>query len=285
LPDVSGTCHDSVMQMTARLSAMFRRSRKGTRHLALASVALLMSQCAPQQCAPAPAPSSHFGTLPPGSALPSSADCARRVRPAAEVRPGNASANATRGYTYTPSYSFAAAQLRRVDGAFSGTTDQIIQWAACKWGIDENIVRAQIAKESYWNQGNLGDWWNYPANQCPPGHGLGADGRAGQCPQSIGMGQVRYSTGDGAFPGVERSSAMNLDVTYAIWRACYEGKETWLNDVERGRQYAKGDAWGCVGRWFAGRWYTQPANDYVAAVKDYLNRRIWTDPGFINWRP
>jgi Immunoglobulin-like domain of bacterial spore germination len=40
----------------------------------------------------------------------------------------------------------------RVDGAFSGTTDEIIQRAACKWGIDEDIVRAQIIKESYWYQ-------------------------------------------------------------------------------------------------------------------------------------
>ena len=29
-----------------------------------------------------------------------------------------------------------------VDGDFAGTTDQLIQWAACKWGIDEDIVRA-----------------------------------------------------------------------------------------------------------------------------------------------
>ena len=39
---------------------------------------------------------------------------------------------------------------RRVTGNFTGTTDEIIQWAACKWGIDEDIVRAQMAKESWW---------------------------------------------------------------------------------------------------------------------------------------
>ena len=33
--------------------------------------------------------------------------------------------------------------INRVDGDFAGTTDQIIQWAACKWGIDEeHRVRA-----------------------------------------------------------------------------------------------------------------------------------------------
>jgi autotransporter family porin len=60
-----------------------------------------------------------------------------------------------------------------------------------------------------------------------------------------------------------------------IWRSCYEGNQTWLNDVERGRQYAAGDAWGCFGRWFSGRWYTQPAVDYIASVQDYMNQRIW----------
>jgi autotransporter family porin len=277
------------MNMTARLRTLPRRAIRSLptlrgRHLALASVAMFAAQCAPQQCAPAPAaPAGHFATLPPGSALPSSADCAARVRPAAETRPQNAAPNGTRGNAIGAS-GHAADQLRRVDGAFTGTTDQIIQWAACKWGIDENIVRAQIAKESWWTQSNLGDWWSYPADQCPPGHAPGADGRPGQCPQSVGMGQVRYSGGNGMFPGVERSSAMNLDVTYAIWRACYEGRETWLNDVERGRPYGAGDEWGCVGRWFSGRWYTQASNEYVAAVQDYLNRRIWTTPEFVNFR-
>ena len=39
----------------------------------------------------------------------------------------------------------------------TGATDEIIQWAACKWGIDEEIVRAQIAKESYWKHATDGD--------------------------------------------------------------------------------------------------------------------------------
>jgi hypothetical protein len=28
-------------------------------------------------------------------------------------------------------------------GDDEGTTDEIIQWAACKWGIDTDVVRAQ----------------------------------------------------------------------------------------------------------------------------------------------
>ncbi|MET0143281.1 MAG: hypothetical protein ABW328_00605 [Ilumatobacteraceae bacterium] len=278
------------MQLSNRLRhVVARRARSGRsngrrgawrrpRHLALASVAVLITQCGPTECAPTtPAPSGHFATLPPGSALPSSAECAARVRPAGENRPGNGGPNATTGYSYAPTYSWAAPQLGRVDGAFTGTTDQILQWAACKWGIDEDVVRAQIAKESWWQMSTLGDYGNWPAGQCAPGHGRDANGN---CPQSVGLGQVRYGQGDGAFPGVQQSSAMNVDVTYAYWRSCFEGQETWLNDVERGQQYAAGDMWGCVGRWFSGRWYTAPANEYIGAVQSYLSQRIWETANF-----
>ncbi|MGI9030104.1 MAG: hypothetical protein ACR2HP_08985 [Ilumatobacteraceae bacterium] len=230
-----------------------------------------------------PPPAGRFATLPPGSALPSSAECAARVRPAPEVRAVNAPYNATTGYSFTPDYWAATAELSRVDGNFTGTTDQILQWAACKWGIDEDVVRAQMAKESWWDQRNEGDWWSYPAEECPPGHAPGVDVRPGQCPQSLGIGQARFDAGNQAFPGVESSTAMNVDYTYAIWRACFEGKETWLNGVERGRQYGAGDLWGCVGRWFAGRWYTQPAQGYIADVQSYLSQRIWTTPDFLGY--
>ena len=56
---------------------------------------------------------------------------------------------------------------------------------------------------------------------------------------------------------------MNVDTAYAIWRACFEGYERWLNQVERGQRYAAGDAWGCVGRWFAGRWHASGADAYA----------------------
>jgi autotransporter family porin len=93
--------------------------------------------------------------------------------------------------------------------------------------------------------------------------------------------QVRYPYFQDVIGPSIASSAYNLDISYAVWRSCYEGAETWLNDVERGRQYAAGDQWGCIGRWFSGRWYTQPALDYISAVQAYLSQRIWETPGFI----
>ena len=219
-------------------------------------------------------------TLPPGSPLPSDARCAARVRPAAEIRPQNAAANATRGQTKP---GLPGGLYGRVTGNFAGTTDEIIQWAACKWGLDEDIVRAQTAKESWWTQSAEGDLTTNPAN-CPPGHGIGVDGFPGQCPESYGVQQLRYPYWGWSFPEAITSTAYNLDASLAARRSCFEGHETWFNDVERGRQYAAGDLWGCVGAWFSGRWYTQPSLTYIAEVQAYLNQRIWETDPFINFR-
>jgi hypothetical protein len=243
---------------------------------------------------PAAAAAERFGLLPPGAALPTSAQCAARVRPAPEVRWGNQRPNRfgivpnqTRGVAgaWVDTDPSKAPFTARVDGNFVGTTDEIIQWAACKWGVDEDYVRAQIVTESYWDQvRSLGDWGTNAAN-CEPRFPLGTDGRAGQCPESFGLGQTRYPFMRRAFPYAYDSSAYNLDVTYAIWRACYEGTETWLNTVERGRQYAAGDMLGCMGRWFAGRWYTQPAVSYMNTVQGHVNGRTWETSAFLAYDP
>jgi hypothetical protein len=131
----------------------------------------------------------------------------------------------------------------------------------------------------WWNQTTLGDWGT-DASACPPGHGLGADETAGQCPQSYGILQNRYPFEQASWPGIVGSTAMNADTAYAIWRSRYDGYETWPNNVPHGSTYRAGDAWGCVGRWFAGRWDTAAANQYVAKVEQYLAERIWTTPDF-----
>ncbi len=167
----------------------------------------------------------------------------------------NQTYNSTKG-TRPPTRTYP-----RVDGNFTGTTDEILQWAACKWGIDEDIVRAQIAKESWWQMTAVGD-----------------NG------ESFGLGQVRTTAHQSAFvdDNAKRSSAYNVDYTYAVWRACFEGQFTWLNDVERGATYGPGDLNGCLGVWFSGRWYTQAANDYIAAVEGYRGQRVWETANFLN---
>jgi hypothetical protein len=229
-----------------------------------------------------------FGTRPPGAALPSGAQCARWVlaRPTPENKGANLAFNAATGQHVGSGFFPAgdtpqADQLLapRIDGDFTGTTSEILRWAACKWGINQDIVFAQAAVESWWNQTTLGDWGT-DASACPPGHAPGADGTAGQCPQSYGILQNRYPFEQASWPGIADSTAMNADTAYAIWRSCYDGYETWLNNVPHGSAYQPGDAWGCVGRWFAGRWDTAAANQYVAKVRQYLAERIWTTPDF-----
>jgi len=238
--------------------------------------------------AAATAAPAFFGTLPPGARLPSGAQCARwvRARPTPRESKGmNRRFNHTAGERVAGTFLAGDAPqadrrlVPRINGDFTGTTSEILRWAACKWGISQNIVFAQAAVESWWNQTTLGDW-GADASPCPPGHGLGANGRPGLCPQSYGILQNRYPFERASWPGIGKSTAMNADTAYAIWRACYDGYETWLNTVQRGSVYHAGDAWGCVGRWFAGRWHTAPAQQYIARVRQYLRERIWTQPNF-----
>jgi hypothetical protein len=221
----------------------------------------------PPTTPPTTPPTDHFVTLAVGATLPTDDYCRTHVRAAAEVRSSNVTANHTTG----------SSSVGRVTGGFTGTTDEIIQWAACKWGIDEDIVRAQIVKESYWRQDAGGD----PTNDqtlCPPALRT----TSGMCPESAGLGQIRYQYHPDAFANnnAVKSSAFNLDYTYSLWRNCFEGNETWLNTVERGKNYTAGDAWGCVGLWFSGRWYTAAANTYIAAVQGIMANREWAQPGF-----
>lgn len=218
-------------------------------------------------------PGGRFTTLPPGSTLPSDTDCALRVRKSTELRADNVGPNAVRGTS-------PHAKIPRVTGDFVGTTDEILQWAACKWGIDEDLVRAQAAKESYWHQSAKGDL-NGDQNACYPSL---RTSNGAQCPESVGILQVRYLYHTDAFKDGNAllSTAYNADYTYAVWRSCFEGKETWLNQAEKVGTYAAGDALGCLGVWFSGRWRVPAAETYIQAVLDYQTQKIWTTQNFTN---
>ena len=168
-------------------------------------------------------------------------------------------------------------------GNFTGTTDEIIQWAACKWGFDEDIVRAQTAKESWWVQRSGGDLTSDPS-RCPPGHGIGVDGHPGQCPESWGVQQVRYPYNVWAFNDAIDSTAYNLDAALASRRSCYEGYEPGSTPsiaVASTPAATSGVASACGS---PGAGTPQPAIDYIAAVQDYLAQRIWTTQPFVDFR-
>jgi hypothetical protein len=117
-----------------------------------------------------PAAGDYFSLQPAGSwrSLPSDSQCARQVHYSSwEPRPENYQQNHTMPAPGAMAASFASRPrdlgnaynprwdswlLPRVDGQFTGTTDEILQWAACKWGLPANLIRADAAIESTWFQ-------------------------------------------------------------------------------------------------------------------------------------
>ncbi|CAA9432900.1 MAG: hypothetical protein AVDCRST_MAG66-3426 [uncultured Pseudonocardia sp.] len=194
----------------------------------------------------------HWSTTPPGQPLPSDAQCAARVeRDPWEPRSENSTANRTvpdgpvvsRGWG-SPE---ADALKSRVTGAFTGTTDELIQWASCKWGFDPDLTRAQAVQESGWVQSARGDG------------GV-----------SFGLLQIKSVVWTGTAPWSLSSTAYNLDWSLGMRRACYEG---YLYTEEGSR----GDLWGCIGVHFSGRWKNESALRYSDSVKRHLHSRSWRD--------
>jgi hypothetical protein len=42
---------------------------------------------------------------------------------------------------------------------------------------------------------------------------------------------------------------------------------------------------GCMRRWFAGRWYTSAAVDYMSIVQGHVNGKTWLTRDFLNYNP
>jgi hypothetical protein len=171
--------------------------------------------------------------------------------------------NATWNATYKP----------RIDGHFSGTTDEIIQWVACKWGWSDNLVRAEAFVESHWNQATgpkygFGDYETDPSD-CTYDH-------TPPCPTSFGIIQVKWlfhpagyssSSPQSSYPWITRSTAYDLDVQVAEMRGCYDGMSTYLGDT-------RGDLWGCIQDWNSGSW-SPDGGPYSAEVQATMTAEPW----------
>jgi hypothetical protein len=192
-----------------------------------------------------------------------------------EQRPSNATANNT---VVSPPYGFAvpgqplfAANVALVTGNFKGTTSQIFQWAACKWGLDENAIRAEAVKESSWYQNAVGD-------VCGP---------TGQA--SYGILQIKNkdctgATIQGGYPATQNSTAINADWFGARIRSCYDGDITYLYPggvipiaTANGWPYVY---WTCVGSYYSGAWADAPGLAYSNDVQAILAAEPWLQPGF-----
>ncbi len=176
-----------------------------------------------------------------------------------EPRPGNAQPNQRRPSEAQLEDFRRRSEMvyrRHVTGRFRGTTDEILQWAARKWGFDPDLFRAVATVESYWKMSAVGDG------------GL-----------SFGIFQMKR-TYHCCVPLSSRYTAFNADYYGAILRAYYDGRQKWLNDVERGERYRAGDIWGSVGSWYAGRWRTDAALEYIRRVQRTLRDEPWNDRWF-----
>lgn len=203
-------------------------------------------------------------TRPPSSAVLSDRAAACMVRRSSfEPRPSNTPFN-QRVPTAAELGRFRAHNVlppglrRLVTGNFRGTTDEILQWAAWKWGIDVDVLRAVATRESGWRESFVGD-----------------NG------QSFGLMQVKAPVFSGTLPLSRESTAFNVDFYGAVFRDYYDGDATWLNRVSgNGSAYHAGDMWGSIGAWFSGRWRDRDARNYIAQVKSALAGRPWLAPGF-----
>ena len=212
----------------------------------------------------------YFVTLAPGAALPTDEACARLVRQNSlpETHPENQAPNAQSG---GPSVLIDGAEgfrenalAARITGDFSGSTEDILRWAACKWGFDEDITRSRAWTESSWSMLTAGDR-NNEDWVCA------LLGLSAPCPQSYGLLQVKGTIHEGTYPASVESTAWGVDYAMAWQRACFEGAFTWLSS----QGYQAGDVEGCVGAWYSGEWYDAQASRYIAEVARNLEARPW----------
>jgi Bacterial Ig domain len=231
------------------------------------SVTIIVPSTSPAPPPPPPSGSGQYcGTRAPGSPLLTDADAtAMRLAHPAERIAANQTANATHP-TATQLTSFRqqhagfdgpALYDSAVTGAGSGTTDELISWAACKYGIDEDTMRAVAVQESDWRQAVTGDlcngsWTSFGITQ------VKAPNMAAGCSNGWA----------GVWPMNRDSTPFNLDFYASRMRECYDGKINWWS-------HPAGDLWGCIGWWFSGSWHSSGGDSYAASVKQHLANRDW----------
>ncbi len=213
------------------------------------------------------------------------------LNPNFEPRPDNYPANDTvptsADLAQVGTLSFLDSQgnslLGKVTGNFTGTTDEILQWASYKWGFDPDVTRSIAVAESHWHQDDIGDIGN--------GVSLGilqiksADYPGTCSPVALNGGDISYITDPLCLSHL--MTAFAADYKLAYQRACMDGSIGYLNqETPTGGHATYADAtgderlWGCVGDWYSGSWYDSAALTYIEEVQGYLSAKPWLVPGF-----
>jgi hypothetical protein len=271
-------------------------------------------------------PPVHFATASVGatvgSGLPTEAQCTAWVMAAApglddtETMPCNAAYNAASAIptaTWLQSFHLdpegdSAGQpdadwmlFQGVTGNFSGTTDMILRWAACKWGIDEDVLRAEAVEESSWQQSvaaGCGSTLCTGQGTAPPATSAAnywvaatddptSQTQGGTCCPTKGLLQLGYPYWY-AYPYGVTSSALNADYRGAAQRACMNGDIAWLVGTDQGAGSGSEDVGtypptttdtaldGCMGHWNSGSWNDSAALAYVQRLQMLTTQQAWT---------
>ena len=174
--------------------------------------------------------------------------------------------------------------FKYVTGNFTGTTDEIIQWGAWKWGIPEDWLRAEYSQESMWKQAALGDrktvttsdYALYPQQARIP--------NSLDVYQSMGLTQVKWtpngSVGAGTEPMRWTSTAFNVDYQLASIRYLFDNPQG-LASANETSNYFSANGWDSLGGWFSYYpWINSGQMTYINAVQGRLSVRTWAQPGF-----
>jgi hypothetical protein len=244
---------------------------------AVAATAIAVAAPAATQSASAvsttrPKAGGYFKTHAVGKPLPTGKQCAAKLHYSTwEPRPQNKAANhkvVPKKAIHLPKNTgfdtkWNQKYKSRITGNFKGTTDEIIQWASCKWGLSDELTRARAVQESHWFQSQEGDFRSSGNEQCPA-----AERRRNPCPTSFGILQSKAYYRPGTYPATKVSTAFNLDASLAELRGCIDGLQ-WFGPQ------SKGDVWGCVGVWFSGSYNKGGQSSYVDNVKQIYNEKPW----------
>jgi hypothetical protein len=159
------------------------------------------------------------------------------------------------------------------------STDDLIEWAARKWGIPEDWLRAQYTHESGWNQAARGDRRTVSAD-CYLQHPQAARiAGTSDVYESLGITQLKWRCGNAEGAGTEplrwTSTAFNVDFQASIVRFYYDnpyGKRSSWGDSA----YKPLDKWGAIGAWFSPYPYNNTgALAYIDKVHQHLAGRDW----------
>src|SRR6476646_9301547 len=170
--------------------------------VAFALVAALALPAAPARADETGLVSAKIGRPP----LSDAAAAAKVVRSSFEPRRANASAThriPTRAQLSAFHHQSDQPYSHWVTGRFRGTTDEVIQWAAAKWGLAPDLVRAVAATETWGRMSHDGDSF-----------GLFQVRRPFHCRGTLVCGLFRHD------------AALNADYYASIIRSYYDGKQT-----------------------------------------------------------